>query len=180
VIRSKYLFFFTAAAVVLAGCQNAANTTNNTNSNANAVVVTTTTNSAPAGNNATANDPGNPAGSPTDVYKAAYTARKNCDIPGLKKVMSKELLDFLAKMGKDDKKSLDDELKELCSRPQGSTESVRNEKIDGDHASIEYMDEENKWQRMDFIREDGAWKMSLGGGPGEDAPDKDDKEDNRS
>lgn len=179
-IRIKYLSLAFAAAVIASGCQSSANTTANTNTNA-AAPTNPSANSAPAANNAAANDPGNFNGSPTEVYKAAYTARKNCDLAGLKKVMSKELLDFMTKMGKDEKKSLDDELKELCGRPQASTEQVRNEKIDGDHASIEYFDEEDKWQRMDFVREDGAWKMSLGG-PGEDAPDNpvNDKDDPRS
>ena len=183
-IRTKYLSLIFAAALVAVGCQSSANVSTNTNTNSASaanVSANANANSAPAAENATANDPGNYNGSPTEVYKAAYTARKNCDLAGLKKVMSKELLDFMTKMAKDDKKSLDDELKELCSRPQASTEQVRNEKIDGDHASIEYFDEDNKWQRMDFVREDGAWKMSLGG-PGEDEPDNpaNDKDDNRS
>ena len=46
-------------------------------------------------------------------------------------VMSKDILDFLEMMGKEDKKSLDDTLKELCETPQGATSESRNEKITG-------------------------------------------------
>lgn len=177
--RTTYLSLIIVAAVLAGACQKAANITTNTNTG-NTLTANSNANSAPAANNAAADDPGNYNGSPTEVYKAAYTARKNCDLAGLRKVMSKELLDFMTKMGKDDKKPLDDELKELCSRPQASSAQARNEKINAEKASIEYLAEDNTWERMDFIREDGAWKMSLPT-PGEDEPNsKDDKEDNRS
>ena len=179
-IRTKYLACV-AAAVVFTGCQKAANTSNNVNASTAPNAANVSANSAQSANNATANDPGNYNGSPTEVYKAAYTARKNCDVAGLKKVMAKELLDFLAKMGKEEKRSVDDEFKELCQRPQASTEQVRNEKITGDHASIEYLDENNEWQPMDFVKEGGVWKMGLSA-QGEDEPDTgiNDKDDNRS
>src|SRR5689334_4559692 len=108
-IRPKYLSFI-AIAVLAVGCQKGTSTGNNTNSNANTNVAAANANanSTPAANTATATDPGNAAGSPTEVYKAAYTARKNCDLAGLKKVMSKDLLKFLTEMGKTDKKSLDE------------------------------------------------------------------------
>ncbi|MBV9243034.1 MAG: hypothetical protein JO314_13600 [Acidobacteria bacterium] len=184
--RSKVLLCIALGVVAFAGCRTVSSSSNNANSALVKVVNSNSSsnsnaNSNSAANTATANDPGNAAGSPTDVYKAAYTARKNCDLADLKKVFSRELIKFMSNMAKEDKKSLDDELKDLCSRPQGSTEQVRNEKINGAHASIEYLDENNEWQHMDFIKEDGAWRMSLGA-PGEDAPEpnRDDKDDNRS
>ncbi|HTH51810.1 MAG TPA: hypothetical protein VL501_07750 [Pyrinomonadaceae bacterium] len=178
-IRIKYLSLVIAVAVIACGCNTATsvNTNINTNTATNSNATAANTGSAPA-------DPGNVAGSPTDVYKAAYAARKNCDIPGLKKVMSKDILQFMTDMGTDDKKSLDDMLKELCTRPQAPTAEARNEKIEGDHASLEYLAEDGKWERMDFIREDGAWKMSVGGGdeeyPTDAPPKKKNKDDNRS
>jgi hypothetical protein len=180
VIRAAFIVFIVAASL-FAGCQNSASNSGTNASAPTANAVNTNANSAPAATNATADDPGNFNGSPTEVYKAAYTARKKCDIAGLKKVMAKELLDFLGKMAKEDKKSLDDELKELCQRPQAATEQVRNEKIDGDHASIEYLDENNEWQPMDFVREGGVWKMGMSA-HGQDEPDSgiNDKDDNRS
>lgn len=179
-IRTKFLACL-AAAVLFTACQRAATTADNANTSPAANAANTNANTSSANANGTSSDPGNYNGSPTEVYKAAYTARKNCDVAGLKKVMAKELLDFLAKMGKEDKKSVDDELKELCQRPQASTEQVRNEKIDGDHASIEYLDENNEWQPMDFVKEGGVWKMGLSA-QGQDEPDTgiNDKDDNRS
>ncbi len=52
---------------------------------------------------------------PTDAYKTAYDLRKKKDIEGLKKVMTKDILDFLKMMGEDDKKSLDDMLREMVA-----------------------------------------------------------------
>lgn len=185
-IRTKYVLSLVAAGLVFMGCQTAANTNTSINANANSsgntVAINSNANSSTANTSGTANDPGDLNGTPTEVYKAAYTARKNCDIAGLKKVMAKELVDFIGKMGKDDKKSVDEEFKELCQRPQAPTEQVRNEKISGDTASIEYLDENNEWQPMTFIREDGVWKMSLAGPPSMDEPANpiNDKDDNRS
>ena len=179
-IRYKF-FACIAAAVLFTGCQQATNTSTNTNTTSAPPSANSNANAPSAANNATADDPGNFNGSPTEVYKAAYTARKNCDLAGLKSVMSKQLLDRIGDFAKEDKKSLDDEIKDICKEPQASTEQVRNEKIDGDRSSIEYLDEKNTWQRMDFIREGGVWKMSMGS-PGEDEPDNsiNDKDDNRS
>jgi len=108
-------------------------------------------------------------------------AREKCDVAALQKVMAKGLLDRMSEFAKEDKKSLDDEFKELCKDPQASTAEARNEKIDGDHATIEYLDAKGRWQPMSFVREEGVWKMSFDA-PGEDAPDTgiDNKEDNRS
>ncbi|MEQ1924025.1 MAG: hypothetical protein ABL952_16080 [Pyrinomonadaceae bacterium] len=105
------------------------------------------------------------AGTPTDAYKAAYTARKNKDIEGLKKLMSKDVIEFLTMVAEADEKkksTLDDQLKELCEKPQAATAEARNEKIDGDYATIEYLDEKGGWKPMEFIKEDGVWKLAFG------------------
>jgi PBP1b-binding outer membrane lipoprotein LpoB len=179
VIRKKSSFLIVLfVAVVAVGCSKTANTNTTVN------VTGSTTNTAATNTNAAPPETGTAAGSPTEAYKAAYAARKNCDIPGLKKVMSKDIQSFLTDMGKGDKKSLDDMLKELCTRPQAATAEARNETIDGDHASLEYLAEDGKWERMDFVKEDGVWKMSIGPGgeeyPTDDVPKKGGKDDNRS
>jgi len=99
--------------------------------------------------------------SPSQAYKTAYEARKKNDLEGLKRVLSKEMLGFLQDMGKDEQKTLDDELKELCAAPQARTAEVRNEKITGDHATLEYLDEKGKWSLMGFVKEGDDWKMAL-------------------
>jgi hypothetical protein len=98
---------------------------------------------------------------PTDAYKTAYELRRKKDIAGLKKVMSKDVLEFLTLMGQDDKKSLDDMLREMTEKPQAPNAEVRNEKIKGDRAELEYLTETGGWKTMDFEKVDGKWLMSF-------------------
>ena len=169
------------AAIGMAGCQkmDAGNSTSNSSNKAAA-----NSNSAA---NTTSNTPANTAASsdaavafslatPTDAYKTAYDCRKRKDIECLKKVMSQDIQDFLKMMGEDDKKSLDDMLKDLCERPQAPTSESRNEKITGDTATLEYLAEDGKWQSMDFEKVGSDWKMGAPkggpGGPKSDGPPK--------
>jgi len=98
---------------------------------------------------------------PTEAYKTAYELRKKKDIVGLKKVMSKDILEFLTMMGEDDKKSLDDMLKEMCDKPQADRAEARNERIKGDRAVVEYLTETGGWKTMDFEKVDGKWLLAL-------------------
>lgn len=140
-----------------AACQSSqTNTNTNTATNVNTAAVNAA-NSAAAPASQTSVD----ASSPTAAYIAAYNARKNKDIAGLKKLMSKDIIEFFELVGKEEKKSVDDMLRELSERPQADTAEARNEKINGDKATIEYLDEEGKWRPMDFVKEDGAWKLTL-------------------
>jgi hypothetical protein len=98
---------------------------------------------------------------PADAYKAAYAARQKKDVAALKKVLSADALDFFTEMGKEEKKSLDDILKELSERPQAKTAETRNEKIDGNKATLEYLDDKGNWSPMDFIKEGNDWKLTI-------------------
>ena len=158
-----------AICLVALACEKPA--ANNTNDNKAATNTNQAPNAAtppPAVLSPTASD------SPTSAYKAAYTARKNKDIAALKKLMSKDVLEFLTMVADADEKkkgTLDDQLKELCEKPQAATAEARNEKIDGDYATIEYLDEKGGWKQMEFVKEDGIWKIAFGA-PKKDSPDK--------
>lgn len=105
---------------------------------------------------------------PSDAYRTAYAIRRKKDGQALKRILSKEILEFFTEMGKFEEKSLDEMLKELAEKPQASTAEVRNEKISGDRATIEYKDEKGEWKEMDFVKEGGEWKLTL---PKADSPD---------
>ncbi|QQS34200.1 MAG: hypothetical protein IPM50_06430 [Acidobacteriota bacterium] len=98
---------------------------------------------------------------PTDAYKTAYMVRKKGDIEGLKKVMDADILEFLTELGQIDGKSLDDMLKELAAKPQADRAEVRNEKITGNTATIEYLTEKGDWQTMDFVKVGNEWKLTI-------------------
>jgi hypothetical protein len=105
------------------------------------------------------------SGSPTATYKAFFDAQKKKDVPGIKKTLSKASLEMMEKTAKEQNKSLDDALKEGLDNPASKSLNVpptRNEKIDGDNATLEVQDEDSKkWQKMYFVKEDGDWKIAL-------------------
>jgi len=145
-------------AVLGSGCQTASSTTTSSNAPAPAPtakaaesVRETAVDTTLIGSLAT----------PTDAYKTAYELRRKKDIAGLKKVMSKDVLEFLTLMGQDHKKSLDDMLREMTEKPQAPNAEVRNEKIKGDRAELEYLTETGGWKTMDFEKVDGKWLMSF-------------------
>jgi hypothetical protein len=117
-----------------------------------------------AGTSTSVSKSADPAESPSAAYRAAYEARKTKNLPGLKMLISKEASRILTEMGQADpknKQTLDDMLKELFEEPQAPTADTRNEQINGDKASVEYLDEKGDWQKMDFIKEDGIWKLTI-------------------
>lgn len=101
---------------------------------------------------------------PAEAYQTAYTARQKKDIATLKRVFAKDALEFLTEMAEDNQ-TLDDQLKALVEKPQASTAQTRNEKINGNNATLEYLDENGKWSVMDFTKEGNEWKIDLPKGP---------------
>jgi predicted lipid-binding transport protein (Tim44 family) len=161
--RTTVLLIIGCVAAFAAGCGGAGNSNNASNKtptpNTNVAAATPTT---VADNSSAAT-----AGSPAEAYKAAYEARKNKDVAALRKLISKDLLEFFGLVAEDEKKSIDDVLRELCEKPQAPTAEVRNEKINGDWATLEYLDEKGKWSTMDLEKEDGRWKLTA---PNADGP----------
>jgi hypothetical protein len=163
-----------APLVIFAGCQATATSNSANGAAANSV----TANSA----GATTPTPGVPpiadnieGSSPSDVYRTAHIARQKKDIETLKKIFAKDVLGFFTEVGKADKKSLDDMLREMCEEADPGQPEVRNEKITGETAMIEYK-EDGSWRPMHFVREDGAWKMTIPkGDENKDKTDKDNK-----
>jgi len=66
-----------------------------------------------------------------------------------------------AGIGKEEQKTLDDQLRELSERPQAPTAETRNEEISGDRATLEYLNERGQWVTMDFVKEGDGWKIGL-------------------
>jgi predicted lipid-binding transport protein (Tim44 family) len=98
---------------------------------------------------------------PAEAYKAAYAARQKKDVEGLKRMLSKDALEFFTTVAEADKKTVEDVLKQMAEKPQAPTAETRNEKIMGDRATLEYLDEKGKWKTMDFVKEGGGWKLTL-------------------
>ncbi|MGE3468587.1 MAG: hypothetical protein AB7J13_16825 [Pyrinomonadaceae bacterium] len=157
--RKLSLVIVAMACLAFAGCQSESNINTSGNTLANAPANSNaSTNSAPPASGETS-----AAGTPAAAYKAAYDARKNKDVPALKSMMSKDILKFFTEIGSisDKKQTVDEILMELCEKPQAATAETRNEKIEGNKATVEYLDEKGGWSTMDFIKEDGVWKLTI-------------------
>jgi hypothetical protein len=98
--------------------------------------------------------------SPTATYKAAYTAMKNKDVAGFKKVMTKKDLQDMEDAAKKANKSSDDMLKDLMNAiPAPKSDESKDEKISGDTATLQVKNDKDAWETINFVKEDGEWKM---------------------
>jgi hypothetical protein len=103
--------------------------------------------------------------SPTATYKAFFEAQKRKDVPGMKKTLSKGSLALLEQGAERQKKTLDESLKEGFDDPAFKAATMpptRNEKIDGDSATLEVQNEKSKdWEKLYFVKEDDEWKFAI-------------------
>lgn len=165
----------TAAIVVFIfaslGCQPAANTNttvaNASNANKTAQAANTNATTPELANTGPASATGSLA-TPSDAYRTAYDLRKRKDVQGLKKIMSPDILEFFTMMGEEEKKSLDEMIKDMCDKPQADKAEVRNEMIKGNMAAVEYLTETGAWKTMDFEKIGSEWKLTV---PKADSPD---------
>ncbi|MGI8788147.1 MAG: hypothetical protein ACR2HG_10340 [Pyrinomonadaceae bacterium] len=102
---------------------------------------------------------------PTQSHAAMYQAMKNRDIAAYKKTLAKCYLDTVAGFAKRQNISTDEFIKkslELVPAASIKTPEVRNEKINGDTATLEEKDfrQGEGWNVATYLKEDGDWKFS--------------------
>jgi hypothetical protein len=160
--RHVILIVVALAAIAFAACSKTATNTNNANTSSN----TSTTNTTNTSNtNTTTSTSLTTPTSPTDILLAAFDAAKKKDVAGFKKHLSPVDLEELGKILEKSGKSADDFLKEMVSSPDNTmpdTLETRNEKIDGEKASVEYKGKDGEWKTAHFAKEGGGWKWKLG------------------
>lgn len=99
---------------------------------------------------------------PTATFKTFYEAAKSNNVEGVKKAMSKKTMNAITKAAAKDNKSVDEALKDVAKDAPTSPPETRNEKIDGDKATLEIKDDKkDKWDTVPFVKEDGMWKIAL-------------------
>lgn len=83
----------------------------------------------------------------------------------MKKTLSKSSLEMMEKAAKQQNKTVDDAFKEGLESPGAKSDKMpetRNEKIDGENATLEVQDEESKkWNKVYFVKEQREWKIAL-------------------
>ena len=100
---------------------------------------------------------GQAGASPTATMNAYYDALKRKDVAAVKKTVSDGFLKLIESAGVSDERAFQPMMERLpAARP-----ATRNEKIDGDRATLEMRNEgEGRWETVAFVKEGGAWKIA--------------------
>ncbi len=100
---------------------------------------------------------------PADALKAFVAAVQAKDEVALKAALSEKTNKVLDLQSKIDGAKALDVFDSKKFEKLGETPDTRNEKIDGDKATLETKDpDENKWDPMPFVKENGSWKLAFG------------------
>ena len=102
------------------------------------------------------------AKSPTEVMKALNEASKTKDVTGIKNSISKGTLSLIEESAKAQNITVDEALKKDNGAPFKDLPEMRNEKIEGDTATVELKNATtNDWETVPFVKEDGVWRLAL-------------------
>ncbi len=101
--------------------------------------------------------------SPKETVMTFVAALQKKDGAAIKKCMSKASIAQFEKDAKEEKKPLEEYLVEnFEDEEEVRIPETKNEKIDGDSATIEVKEDGDKeWISIPFVKEDGAWKMAF-------------------
>ena len=101
---------------------------------------------------------------PVETFQTYVKAFKKKDITTMKLLLSKDTIKMHEQEAKAQSVTLDDVVKRetLFSEGQRVVE-FRNEKIEGDTATLEVKNSFGSWETVPFLREDGDWKIDKKG-----------------
>ena len=98
--------------------------------------------------------------SPLETFKTYTKAIKKKDITTMKLLLSRETLRAHEQEAKSQGVTVDDIVKrETLFQEEQRTVEFRNEKIEGEKATLEVKDPMGFWQTVYFVLEDGEWKI---------------------
>lgn len=101
---------------------------------------------------------------PLETLKAYTTAIKKKDTTTMKLLLSDASIKMADQEAKAQNVTLDEIVKrETLFNETQDTLKHRNEKIDGERATIEVLDSSNLWNTVPFVREDDVWKIDKQG-----------------
>jgi len=97
---------------------------------------------------------------PLDTLKAYGNAYKKKDLTAMKLLLSQETLQMHEQEARAQNVTVDDIVKrETLFSENQTTADFRNEKTEDNKASIEMKDAMGIWNTVQFVREDGTWKI---------------------
>ena len=98
---------------------------------------------------------------PVETFQTYVKAFKKNDITTMKLLLSADTIKMHEQEAKAEGVTLDDIVKRDALLGEGQTTvEYRNEKIDGDKATLEFKNQAGTWETMPFVRENGEWKMT--------------------
>jgi len=165
-----------AALAVFAGCKKTESNANGANTK-NTTITSTTNTGMPAAPLGTPTSTAS-AATPTEAFRLYYEAIKRGDAPAVKALFSRATIQMLEAQAKATGKSLDDVFGEGFQEARrelpDAVPETRNEKVNGDRATLEINDaKKGRWETLNFVKE-GGWKISFadvdrsGGSGGDD------------
>ncbi|HQZ95940.1 MAG TPA: DUF4878 domain-containing protein [Pyrinomonadaceae bacterium] len=101
---------------------------------------------------------------PKETFMTYIKALKAKDYTTMKLLLSDATIKMHEKEAKAQGVTVDDIVKRetLLSENQTSMD-IRNEKVDGDKASLQVKNSYGSWETVPFVREDGVWKIDKQG-----------------
>jgi hypothetical protein len=99
-----------------------------------------------------------------ETFKTYVKAYKNKDITSMKLLLSNETMKMHEQEAKSQGVTVDDIVKrETLLAPDQTTVEYRNEKIEGDKATIEVKNSYGSWEIIPFVKENNEWKIDKKG-----------------
>ncbi len=102
-----------------------------------------------------------PVASPTDTLKNYIEASKKKDVAAIRKSLSKGSLELAEKSAEAQNTTVDELFKRDNMAMLDEIPEIRNERIEGDAASVEVKDFTSGYDTIPFVKEDGAWKIAF-------------------
>jgi hypothetical protein len=101
---------------------------------------------------------------PVETFKTYTKAVKQKDYTTMKLLLSDATIKMHEKEAKAQGVTVDDIVKrETLLGDSQKTVEYRDEKIDGDRATLQFKNQYGSWETLPFIREDGVWKIDKQG-----------------
>jgi hypothetical protein len=97
---------------------------------------------------------------PVETFKSYINAVKRKDTTRMKLLLSSESIKMHEQEAKAQNVTLDDIVKRETLFAEGQkVVEFRNEKVDGDKATLEVKNSFGSWETVPFVREDNEWKI---------------------
>lgn len=101
---------------------------------------------------------------PIDTFKAYTAAIKKKDLTTMKLLLSESSRKMHEQEAKARGVTLDDVIKtQTLFKEDQTSVKLRNEKIDGDKATLEVENSYGIWETLPFVKEEGIWKIDKQG-----------------